>query len=85
MAVLNVSANLLGEEGEVLPQLGHTQLQLIALTQQFFFLTNLWRKNTANELYTVLQNLKGAAYSMTENCPFTRMFYIHQFGESIVS
>lgn len=34
-------AHLLGEEGEVLPQLRHTNLQLVALTQQLLLLTHL--------------------------------------------
>lgn len=41
LATLNLPAHLLGEEGEVLPQFSHTNLQLVALAQQLLLLTHL--------------------------------------------
>lgn len=40
----NVPKHLLGEEGEVLPQLRHADLQLVPLAQQLLLLTNLEAK-----------------------------------------
>lgn len=41
LRALHLPTHLLGEEGEVLPQLGHTNLQLVALAQQLLLLAHL--------------------------------------------
>ncbi len=44
----HLPAHLLGKKGEVLPQLGHTNLQLVPLAQQLLLLTHLSSQDTAS-------------------------------------
>lgn len=47
LAALSLPTNLLGEEGQVVPQLGHAALELVALAQQLLLLTHLDRKTNS--------------------------------------
>lgn len=60
-AQLDVPAHFLGQAGEVLPQLAHTGLQLVPLTQQLLLLTNL--HTDAQAVTLCMNNLYNKATS----------------------